>query len=154
MRMKISKHAFAQLEAQGAIIGPTSKSAIEACVTKRKPVIGENKELVVTVPIKLPSLLNTRMHWRAMDKLKRGQKTAVAICLLNKPLPALPVVITLTRFGPNKLDDDNLESSGKYARDQIAREYGVDDGSDQYEWRYEQRKSKEYSVEIRIETKQ
>ncbi len=106
----------------------------------------------ITLPfMKLPSLANCRMHWRAMDKLKKGQKQMVGTFLLGCKLPALPAVITLTRIGPRKLDDDNLASAFKYVRDEVARHYGVDDGSGLYAWRYEQRVEKGYSVEIQIE---
>lgn len=105
----------------------------------------------ITVPIKLPSLSNVRMHWRAMDRLKKGQKTAVSICLQGKPLPPLPVTVTMIRTGPRKLDSDNLASACKYVRDSIANAYGVDDGSEAYDWRCEQAVGKNYAVEIVIE---
>lgn len=103
------------------------------------------------IPIKLPSLANTRMHWRAMDKLKREQKEAVALFMHGAELPPLPVVVTITRIGKRTLDDDNLSGAGKYVRDQIAKCYGVDDGSPLYRWRYGQKIGRYYGVEIEIE---
>jgi hypothetical protein len=107
--------------------------------------------MLIQIPMRLPSLANCRLHWRAMAKLKDGQKSFVALFLIKAgPLPPLPRKITLTRIGKSKLDDDNLAHAFKYVRDQIARAYGVDDGSNQYQWCYSQRKGKEYSIEILI----
>lgn len=103
------------------------------------------------VPIKLPSLANTRLHWRRMVALKKRQREATKICLLTskQAIPDPPLLITITRVGPRRLDDDNLASACKYVRDQIAGEVGVDDGSDQYTWRYEQRIGK-YGVDVEV----
>lgn len=106
----------------------------------------------VHIPIRLLSLPNTRMHWRTLDKLKRTQKAATAICLLGAKFPPMPVIVTITRIGPRKLDDDNLAAACKYVRDVIARRIGVDDGSDLYTWRYQQRKG-EYGVDVEIVTR-
>lgn len=104
-----------------------------------------------TVPIRLPSLANTRMYWRRMASLKKKQKEATAACIKNAGPIALPMplLVTITRVGPRKLDDDNLASACKYVRDQIAAAVGVDDGSPLYTWRYEQKIGK-YSVEVEI----
>ncbi len=106
-----------------------------------------------TIPIRLPSLLNTRMNWRALSSLKKKQKTATAVCIKKAKesarIPDIPLLVTITRVGPRKLDDDNLSGSCKYVRDQIAAAVGVDDGSSLYTWRYEQRIGK-YSVEVEI----
>ena len=69
---------------------------------------------------------------------------------LGITLPSLPATITLTRIGKRKLDDDNLAAAFKYVRDQIAAAYGVDDGSELYAWRYQQRTGKVYGVEIEV----
>ncbi len=105
----------------------------------------------IVIDMKLPSLANCRMHWRAMDSLKKEQKGIVFAYLFGRTLPMLPATITLTRTGPRKLDDDNLSGAFKYVRDQIAKAYGVDDGSDLYAWRYEQRTGKAASIEIQID---
>ena len=101
--------------------------------------------------MKLPSLANTRLHWRSMVKLKHGQRTMVAAMLAGKRCPQLPVVVTLTRVGKRRLDDDNLAAAFKFVRDQVAHWVGVDDGSPLYEWRYGQRIGAEYAIEIEIE---
>src|SRR5271166_4432713 len=108
------------------------------------------------IPIRLPSLMNTRMYWRRMAKVTKKQKemTQVYLSIAKNyaDVPPLPLLVTITRIGPRKLDDDNLASSCKYVRDQIAKMVGVDDGSDQYTWRYEQ-KLGEYGVDVEIITR-
>ena len=101
------------------------------------------------MPIELPSLSNVRMHWRAMDSLKKKQKLATKLCMRDVKLPAMPLLVTITRVGPRKLDDDNLASACKYVRDEIAKAVGVDDGSDLYTWMYAQRIGT-YGVDVEI----
>lgn len=85
-----------------------------------------------------------------MAKLKRKQREAVKVCMAWKVIPPLPLLVTITRIGPRTLDDDNLASACKYVRDEIAKVVGVDDGSNQYTWRYEQIKGMKYGVNIEI----
>lgn len=62
----------------------------------------------------------------------------------------------LTRFGKKPLDDDNLRSCFKAARDSIARMYGVDDGGSDIKWEYDQKpdsKCKQVGVGISIVTR-
>jgi hypothetical protein len=110
------------------------------------------REMNVYIPLRLPSLLNSRMHWRALARIKKQQRDAVAMALsVRKPLPPLPATVTFTRIGKRMLDSDNLQGAFKAARDQVADMMGVDDGSPLWEWRYEQRTGKEYGIEIEIE---
>lgn len=104
------------------------------------------------IPIELPSLANTRMHWREMARLKKKQREATAYCMVGKVIPLPPLTITITRIGPRRLDDDNLASACKYVRDQIADIVGLDDGSSMYTWRYNQRigANSQYGVEVEI----
>lgn len=102
-----------------------------------------------SVPITLPSLLNLRVHWREMKGIKRQQRFAVKICMRDAVIPPGPLVVTITRVGPRKLDDDNLQGACKYVRDQIADIVGVDDGSPHYTWIYKQQTGR-YGVEIEI----
>lgn len=104
----------------------------------------------VHIPIRLPSLANTRMHWRYVATLKKKQREATKACLKDATIPPLPLLVTITRIGPKILDDDNLASACKYVRDEIARAVGVDDGSNQYTWRYEQVKGMKYGVIVEI----
>lgn len=105
-----------------------------------------------SIPIRLPSLANTRLHWRRMASLKKKQKVATSIAMVEADGVrhlSMPLLVTITRVGPRKLDDDNLAGACKYVRDQIATTVGIDDGSDLYTWRYEQRIGK-YNVEVEI----
>ncbi len=106
----------------------------------------------ISIDMKLPSLANCRMHWRALAKIKSQQRLFVALSMRGHKLPPLPAVVTFTRTGPRKLDDDNLSHAFKAVRDEVAAKYGVDDGSDLYTWRYEQRTEKKATIEIEIES--
>lgn len=99
--------------------------------------------------MKLQSLANERLHWRQMAGIKRFQRSMTAACMHGHALPSPPLVVTITRVGPRRLDDDNLAAACKYVRDQIAAEVGVDDGSPLYTWQYEQRAG-DYGVEVEI----
>jgi len=103
----------------------------------------------IHVPIRLPSLPNTRQCWQATASLKKKQRRATRLALYGEDIPPLPLVITITRVGRRKLDDDNLASACKYIRDEIATIVGIDDGSPLYTWRYEQRVG-EYGVDVEI----
>jgi hypothetical protein len=104
----------------------------------------------IHIPIKLPSLANTRSHWRYIANIKKKQREAVRLCIKDLVVPPLPLLVTITRIGPRHLDDDNLASACKYVRDEIAKKVGVDDGSDQYTWRYEQIKGLRYGVNVEV----
>lgn len=107
------------------------------------------------IPIQLVSLLNERFHWRKLVKVKKKQKLATKRSMSGKQVPPLPLLVIITRVGKRVLDDDNLATSAKYIRDQIAEIIGVDDGSPLYTWRYEQRTSasERYGVEVEITTR-
>ena len=77
-----------------------------------------------------------------------------AIHTEGQQIPTVPLLVTITRVGPRRLDDDNLAAACKYVRDQIAAVIGIDDGSPLYTWRYEQRVGgrKEYGVDVEIVT--
>lgn len=86
---------------------------------------------------------NNRDHWSAKNRRKRKQQSDFLILWrwhrIGKPKP--PITVTFTRHGHQPLDDDNLRAAFKGIRDQVAKEVGVDDGSDAIEWRYEQVKT-------------
>ena len=88
--------------------------------------------------------LNDREHWAVRKKRVKAEKEAVAWTLSNKPKPALPCVIRLTRVAPsNGLDDDNLVGALKAVRDAVADWIGVDDKKREvvrYEYRQERGK--------------
>lgn len=97
--------------------------------------------------------MNLRVHWRTMVRIKRGQRAATKLCMKDAVFPPLPLVVTITRIGPKRLDDDNLEGACKYVRDEIARMIGEDDGSPAYTWIYKQRIGK-YGVDVTVEPRE
>lgn len=105
---------------------------------------------------KTVSEMNDRSHWAARNKRKREQQELVAAYMHNAlggRKVELPCVVMLTRIGPRKLDaGDNLSAAFKGIRDAVARQLGVDDGSDQVEFRYDQMPigSRDYSVKVSI----
>jgi len=66
--------------------------------------------------------------------------------------PIKQLWVTLTRIAPDALDTDNLASSNKALRDELAVLLGIDDRSNDVAWAYAQRRGdvREYAVEVRI----
>jgi hypothetical protein len=104
-----------------------------------------------TLNIKAVSVANMRLHWAAKAKMAKAHRNAARLALegVAPEPPELPLTIVLTRLGPRTLDSDNLASALKAVRDGVADWIGVDDGSAQLDWQYEQRKGP-YSVEIEV----
>lgn len=109
--------------------------------------------VTVEIPMTLPSTANLRLHWAAKARLKKAQRTGVAFALkvthvfdrVPTPrgsggvwVPSGPLVVTLTRVAPRKLDGDNLQTAFKHVRDAVAAYFGVDDADPRISWRYEQ----------------
>lgn len=112
-------------------------------------------EVQAQLPIRLVSEANLREHWRARDKRASDQRGTTLRCLSSIPFvtPKPPLVVTIVRVAPRKLDDDNLAISGKHVRDGIADYLGVDDGDPRITWRYEQAQGEpgQYATRIQIE---
>ena len=110
-------------------------------------------------PLRLVNPNNRREHWRAVSKRSRSELVITGMYLRTEcgsVPPALPVVVTITRVGPAKMDSDGLAAAAKHVRDAVARWMGVDDGCegpDGYTWRYEQRSDGRgvYAVEVVID---
>lgn len=110
--------------------------------------------VVVTLPLRTVSELNVRNHWARRANRVREQRFAACVALISRrPLPALPVVVTLSRIAPRALDDDNLRGALKACRDGVADALGVDDRDPRVTWQYDQRRggAREYAVGVRIE---
>ena len=109
----------------------------------------------VRVPIRIISEANSRQHWRKAAARKKEHRTTARVVMQQhaRPMHDGPIIITLTRIAPRVLDDDNLASGFKAARDGVADWLGIDDGSTRLSWRYGQRKSKpgEYAAEVAVE---
>ena len=103
--------------------------------------------ICVTVPVKIVSNANQREHWR--DR----QAAAWVLAGKERPPAAVPVTITITRIGQQRMDDDNLAGGCKNIRDGISDWLALDDGSAWLTWRYDQRcdrKCKAPSAEVVI----
>lgn len=111
--------------------------------------------ITLDFPCKTAAMNNSRVHWAIRSREVKAQRLAVwAEWQANvKRKPKLPCTVTFTRIAPRKLDvGDNLPSSMKACRDEIAKLLGVDDSTDQITWIYKQSKGqpKEYRVRIEI----
>lgn len=115
----------------------------------------------VEVPVRTYSLNKLlRMHWRTRAKHNKQVDFTTRFALLSyaprKP-PELPVMVTLTRVAPRRLDGhDNLQGSLKHVVDVMADYLKIDDADPRVEWVYKQGtgpKPRYYSVKIRIEGK-
>lgn len=84
--------------------------------------------VVVELPgLRLVNPLNRRQGWRAVSERGRREKAAVAAALRGRKPPALPVVVTITRVSPGRLDDDGAVASAKHCRDAVAAWARCDD---------------------------
>lgn len=101
------------------------------------------------LPLRIVSVANLREHHHARAKRTRAHRGAASAIGL---LPALPVVVTLSRIAPRPLDDDNLRTAFKALRDGIAARYGIPDNDKRIRWEYDQErgKPKEYGARVTI----
>jgi crossover junction endodeoxyribonuclease RusA len=77
---------------------------------------------------------NARLHWRSMARAKKAYKAACAWELFQTPTPwveppngRIPIAITIAPPDNRRRDRDNIQSSLKYALDELANHLGVDD---------------------------
>jgi hypothetical protein len=111
----------------------------------------EGRVISITVPIRTISGMNAREHWRGRARRVKKEREAAAWMLAGKKPPAVPCTVLMTRVGPTAgLDDDNLASSCKGLRDQIAQWLGIDDRSPLVTWRCAQRRAKDWAVVVTI----
>jgi hypothetical protein len=106
--------------------------------------------LNIEIPLKLQSAANLHEHWRKRHARIKSQREAVKLTrrcgagrfAFDQCVAAVmrgeALTVTLTRISPRKLDSDNLAFAFKGIRDQVAEELGLDDGSDDLDWRYRQ----------------
>lgn len=92
------------------------------------------------IGMQVPSCANLSEHWRAKARRVKAQRQVTSVAFrdfaVRQQVLALVahltrgglLTVTLTRVSPRALDSDNLASSMKGPRDQIAEELGVDDG--------------------------
>ena len=147
--MKVSKELEARILAQAGV-GKTARRPRAA----KKLAAGWAVEL--TLPCVVLSEANQRCHWAVRKKRFDLQRTTLLAVCAEAPLPGfhhLPVRVTFTHVG-RRMDSDNLAGAFKALRDELAETvFGVDDGDDGVEWRYEQRPGGTPGVVVRIEGK-
>lgn len=114
--------------------------------------------MIVDLPIRTVSEANAHTHWRERARRAKTQRLAAGVRVLAAiglaPAPQLPLVITLTRIAPRKLDSDNLAGSLKHVRDGIADVLGFNDRDERCTWVYDQQRGAvagSYSVLVGIE---
>lgn len=105
---------------------------------------------MILLPIRTVSTLNLREHWaKRAARAKTHRRTALALARSLAAGTGLPAVVTLTRIAPsNGLDGDNLQGALKSVRDGVADAFGVDDRDPRLQWRYAQRRGKQYAVMV------
>lgn len=113
----------------------------------------------IHLPLRTVSETNAREHWRVKANRARMQRGLAKNACFGNGVDGIAsaakwnrekLIVTMIRIGKRYLDNDNLAASFKHVRDGIADACGVDDGSDFYEWRYEQAKDSQYAIEVRI----
>lgn len=112
--------------------------------------------ITVDLPLRVTSEANRHEHWRYRSGRAANQKRAARLAVgaaAHKAgfFLAIPLVVTLTRFGKQLLDSDNLVGAFKHVRDGIASVVDVDDRSSQYTWIYKQEKAGYNGIRIQIE---
>lgn len=95
-----------------------------------------------------PSTPNLREHYMARARRTKAQRAAVQ--RLAPKWEAGPLlVVTLTRVGKRRLDDDNVRGALKAYRDGVADWLKVDDASPLVRWEYRQ-ETGEPSVRVEV----
>lgn len=113
------------------------------------------KEVECFAPVKTVSEMNRRDHWAVRLERKKNQQQEVLVAMQNALRGRsiqLPCTVKLTRVGPRTLDDDNLRSSLKFCRDQVAAKLGVDDGDvENVKWEYAQKPVRQFVYGVKIQ---
>lgn len=109
--------------------------------------------MTFTIPIRTVSEANAHEHWRNRQKRAKAQRAATYLTVFKSELKRHPeVTITLTRISPGTLDDDNLPSSMKHIRDELAAMMDLpNDRHPSVTWKYDQAKGKPREYAVRVE---
>lgn len=104
------------------------------------------------LPIRTVSESNNRDHWRLKNIRRQDQRRSVyyAWRATVRRKPTLPCTVKLTRLGPKLWDDDNNVGGFKAIRDVVSELIGVDDGSDQIKFVYEQEVRPKHGILIEV----
>lgn len=109
--------------------------------------------VVWQLPIATVSEANSREHWAVKRKRHKAQQEIILRAFSKGHDITLPCVCDLRRISPRELDDDNLVSSMKAIRDQIAecltgKGKGRGDRDPRLKFIYSQAKGKPKSVQV------
>jgi hypothetical protein len=149
-KLSPSARAFVNRQIQRTPTKAARPARIQCAAAQQSPRIAQVEVMLASHTVST-NVMNAE-PWHVRGARARTHRRAAYLALMaQQPLPALPVVVTLTRFGKRLLDGDNLSGSTmKAIRDGVQDAYAVDDADPRYEWRYRQEKSKDYGVGIEI----
>lgn len=107
----------------------------------------------VDVPIRTIGQ-NAREHFRVKAARVKAERFTVRLCLDSKSTRcpfAPPLVVTLTRLSPSRMDSDGVVGALKHVRDEVASWLKIDDRHDDLvEYRYAQCKAPRGVFAVRI----
>ena len=110
--------------------------------------------VVVLDGMRTVSEANTHEHWRGRQARARrqrgGTKLRLLLALPRRVREVERAAAHFVRFGPGKLDGDNLQSAIKHIRDGVADAVGLDDGDERWTWTYEQERAPKWGVRIEL----
>lgn len=75
-----------------------------------------------------------RWHWSKTRAAVARVRHDVALVLSPCRKPELPVLVTMIRCAPRKLDSDAVVGAMKNVRDEIAKWLGIDDADPRVDW--------------------
>lgn len=113
----------------------------------------------IWLPIRTVNPLNgTTDRWGKVKRAKKHRLTArVAVnreimrrITSNEKSPN-SLRVMLTRYGPQRMDDEGVIASLKAVRDGISDAAGVDDGDEYWDWKYDQQRSPAGCWGVRIQ---
>ncbi len=118
------------------------------------------KPIQFEAPIRTRSPNGWHGHWRVRHAWTKAERLAIKLTFprtsqgLYQRFTDTTFVVNLTRLAPSAgLDDDNLRSSMKHVRDQVAEELGAPgDRVPRLVWDYSQERGK-WGVRVTIEAK-
>lgn len=109
---------------------------------------------VVLDGLRTVSELNRHEHWRGRQQRARrqrgGTRLRVALALPRRPGEVASAEARLVRFGPGRLDDDNLQGALKAVRDGVADAVDIDDGDPRWTWTYHQERAAAWGVRVEL----
>lgn len=115
--------------------------------------------VTIHADIRIESEANRREHWTKKRLRSKHQQLMISnVCRTARGEMRslrLPLRIVFTRFGPRRLDSDNLAGGFKAVRDALMRWIGdgtTDDGDEGIEWCYRQvaNGQRVYSISVEL----